>query len=57
MTTDDRIREAAAAAVADFPPIPDEVVARLGTILAPLADDATEDNVPNRAAKTGESAA
>ncbi len=42
MTTDDRILEAAAQAVADFPPIPDEVVARLGTLLAPLNDTAAE---------------
>jgi hypothetical protein len=42
MTSDERIREAAATAVADFPPIPDEVVARLGTLLAPLADESDE---------------
>ncbi len=32
------IRAAAAAAVAEFPPLPDAVVNRLAVILAPLAD-------------------
>ncbi len=39
--TEQDIREAGAAAVADFPPIPDEVVARLGALLADL--DNTDD--------------
>lgn len=34
--TEDQIREAGAAAVADFPPIPDEVIARIGAHLADL---------------------
>ncbi len=43
--TEQQIRAAAAAAVADFPPIPDEVVARLGALLAPLNDpDRKEDH-------------
>lgn len=50
MTTDDRIREAAAAAVVDFPPIPDAVVAHLGAILAPLTEDDTEDQGRDQAA-------
>ncbi len=42
--TEQQIREAAAAAVADFPPIPDDVVARLGVILAPLDEPDREED-------------
>lgn len=34
--TEQEIREAGAQAVADFPPIPDEVIARIGAHLADL---------------------
>ncbi len=53
--TEQQIREAAAAAVADFPPIPDEVVARLGAILAPL-DDNTQDGGGDGATRPAEAA-
>ncbi len=45
------IRAAAVAAVAEFPPLPDDVVNRLAVILAPLADqpaNATAKIAPQR---------
>lgn len=36
--TDEQIRDAGAAAVADFPPMPDEVAAQVGHMLALVAE-------------------
>jgi hypothetical protein len=46
--TEDQIREAGAQAVADFPPLPDEVAAKVGALLTDLTTE--EDRDDQRAA-------
>lgn len=48
--TENEIREAGASAVADFPPLSDEVAARLGALLADLDKPTASDEPAERAA-------